>query len=520
MTRPCILLLLFALLAWVRISAPTDLLEGDQEKQVEYVMDILHHQDWLVQYEINGQVANKPPLYNWLAVAVCKLFHTQAEWAIKLPSLFAAMGLLICVYLLARKLFDEQTAFYACVACLTSHHFAKLMWFARTDMLLACLLHLAITLLVCLRSSWWKSLLIGFVVALAGLTKGPIGPVLFGLFLALWTWREERMAGPRPWRRLLPGLAVFVVLCGGWTAAVWNMPRFHDYAIKYHLVDHMFDPAKSRPIYYYVGHLLTRIAPWPLVAAVGLAFARRRDEWKTARFILIWGAVFFAMFSLLPVKRHDQLFPVYPAVFLLAGLGLRFLLEPVVRPEARWLMYPLGGFLAAAPILEPWVDSTPASWIIVAATICGTATLVAVWLGRRVSLAVAAAGLVLAQGVYHHWGHQLGRADYADLSGFTRHVADVSGKPEQVLVFYAHPLIAYELGQHRKFENPEDLTVREGDWLVAPYYLQDLIQQKTGWKLTEESRMSIRPRREEASLFKIDRTQQFAARDEGGRKTQ
>src|SRR5262245_39385937 len=94
--RPVLLVMLFGLLAVLRITAPTDLLEGDQVKQVGYIMDILHHGDWLVQYEINGDVSTKPPVYNWLAASFCLIFDTRAEWAIKLPSLLAAGGLLIC----------------------------------------------------------------------------------------------------------------------------------------------------------------------------------------------------------------------------------------------------------------------------------------------------------------------------------------------------------------------------------------------------------------------------------------
>ncbi|MFO1021874.1 MAG: hypothetical protein U0903_14445 [Planctomycetales bacterium] len=99
MSRPISLCLLLALLIALRVSAPSDLMEGAQSKQVGYVMDVLLQRHWLLQYEINGEVATKPPLYNWCAAAICQICGTEAEWAMKLPSLpgrsrFAVLRLL------------------------------------------------------------------------------------------------------------------------------------------------------------------------------------------------------------------------------------------------------------------------------------------------------------------------------------------------------------------------------------------------------------------------------------------
>lgn len=100
----------------------------------------------------------------------------------RLPSLLAGIGLLVCLYYLTKRQFDERVAFYAVLACIASHHFSKLTWFAdqhamdspvvpvdpRTS---GAAFDVAETL--------DRRALNGLNV----LAKGPIGPVLFCIFL-------------------------------------------------------------------------------------------------------------------------------------------------------------------------------------------------------------------------------------------------------------------------------------------------------------------------------------------------
>lgn len=512
--RPLILVLLFGLLAVLRMTAPSDLLEGDQVKQIGYVMDLLHHGDWIVQYEITGEVSTKPPVYNWLAAGICLLFDTRAEWAMKLPSLLAAVGLLVCLYVLGRHFFDERVAFYACLSCIASHHFSKLMWFARTDMLMASLVLLSITLLVCLPWRWWKSPLIGVIVALATLTKGPMGPALFGLFLLAWGWHHDALLSRVGWRRFLPGLLTGAVICGLWLAAAWQMPRFEHVAIRWQLGERMVDPEKARPLFYYVGHLLTRIAPWPILAGIGYWISRRRNEWTNSQFVMTWFVLSFVMLSLIPVKRHDHLLPIYAPVFLLAGLGLRYLVEPVLTVQAFWVMYPLSAALVAAPILFPWAEETPVIAMISGAFICGAAASWCFLKRQRISLAVVAAGLICMHGVYHHWLYRSDRADYNQVLAFVDQVRHKVPAGEKLVVFYAHPLIAYELNQHVRLQDPPELLASDPQWVIMPDYFRDRIAEENHWRLTPQADMTILPREDRATLYRVEPPAQLSSHPE------
>jgi hypothetical protein len=119
-------------------------------------------------------------------------------------------------------------------------------------------------------------------------------------------------------------------------------------------------------------------------------------------------------------------------------------------------------------------------------------------------LPVAAAGLIVTHGIYHHWAHQEGRADYADLTNFVEQVKQQVGEPSQVIIFQAHPLIAYELGRHDRIENPQQLAERDGKWLIVPDYYLEMLEQEIHWKLKPEVSMSIRPRGDRATLYRIE----------------
>jgi hypothetical protein len=346
------------------------------------------------------------------------------------------------------------------------------------------------------------------VVTAAALTKGPNGPVLFAIFFLCWSWTEGTLAERRAWRRRLPGILLFAVLVGAWLAAVWHVPQFQDQVLKVQLVERMTEASRARPFYYYFGHLFTRIAPWTAVAGLGVVLARRRPEWPMVRLTLLWGGLFFLYFSLIPVKRHDHLLPVYPAVFLLAGLGLRYVFEPVVSRAAGWVIYPVALGMVVVPVLPMtnWLHEPAIQALVYGVCACGCVALVCFWRGHRIALPIAALGLILGHGVYHHWAQPQGRAEYMEIVAFAERVRQQTGGGDSndLLVFHTHPLIAYELGQHNRVATVDQLAGREVKWLIAPYYYANLIRQATRWQLTEKEAVLLNPREHQATLYRVE----------------
>ncbi|WP_339910585.1 ArnT family glycosyltransferase [Symmachiella dynata] len=509
LTHPYWLVLLFAVAAMLRLSAPNDFFEGDQNKQVGYVMDLLHHGHWATQFEVNGLIATKPPLYNWMAAGFCRAVGSTAPWVIKLPSLLAAGLLLVLLYRLTAHFLGQPAAFFACMACIASHHFTKLMWFARTDMLMTATVYAAIYVLVAVKDVWWKSSVLGIIMAASVLAKGPVGPCLFGIFLVLWAVREGHRPSMAKLRVALPGLIIFSIATATWLLIVMRLPEFRESVLNNELARRLpGSSVKTQPFYYYISHLFTRIAPWSLIGVLtAIAAYRRQENWTQIRFLVIWAAAYFVFFSAIPSKRHDLLLPVYPVMFMLAGLALEQMAVLLARRERAWFPMAAGAVLAIGGLVVSFrADGKLAITIAVATAVAGGLTIAAIRWRRDLALPVMALAFLGAHGLYYHYANVGPRVDYQEFATFVRDVkTETAGQP--VLVYHSHPLISYELDLHEEFPDPRDLLERRPQWLIAPAPEVPIIESWTRWKLTPERSFSFHGLREiDATLYRVEST--------------
>ena len=245
----------FLLLAALRTAAPSDLLKGDQQLQASYVMDILVNQHWIIQRTASGEIATKPPFYNWVAAGTCLLAGEPTERVIKFPSLLAGLGFVVLVYFIAGKLFGETAGFFAALTGMASHHFSKLFWFARTDMMVTFAVALAIYLLIVLRPGWTKTLMVGLVVGLSALVKGPVGPFFVTFFLVALSIHTASWCRPSAWLHVVCGGVLVAAIWGGWMSLTWNSVQFQQLVIQREMVDRVMGTSPDvRPFYYSIGH--------------------------------------------------------------------------------------------------------------------------------------------------------------------------------------------------------------------------------------------------------------------------
>jgi len=503
---------LFVLLMLVRLSSPVGLFEGDQAKQVGYVMDIVKNGDWLVQYETDGSIATKPPLYNWLAAVASMIIHSTAPWVMTLPSLFAGVGLLALVYLFARKFFDESTAFWATAAFMASHHYIKFVWFARTDMLMAFGVYLAFWLVVDLRHSPYKSPLIGLLLGLDYLVKGPAGPSFFAVLFIVWAFHERYLFKPRCWKQVLPGLLVFFVIVGSYLALMWNNQQFQSVVISGEIKSRLPGVAKKfDPFYLYVVWLLSRIAPWPFVALAGLVASRRRPEWTSTLSVAAWALGILIFLSILPDKRHDYLLPLYPPIFILTGLGLRYVTDSPLEGIRKWAVWIAVALLVLLPAVLPFLMHqkwTVWVWLSAGGSFgCGVMAAIRIRKDLSRALLWICAGLIIVNGLYSHgMGNSHPLDHYEKLSVFTAQVRQHTNH-EPLLIWKTHPLVSFEMGLHEPFIELEDIKRKRPKWLITEAKYAGEIQRATGWQLSEEAEpLLIRDRftRVEAHLYRVD----------------
>jgi len=333
-TSPLILVAAIAACIFaIRMMAPPNLLDQDQERPASYVLDVIKNGNWLCQRDWTGDITSKPPLYTWLCAIATQPFGRINLFALYLPGALAGFGIAWLLFHFGRVSFGARSALFgALMSMLTSAGF-KEFGLARTDGVFAFMVTgaalLAFKAWMTGRGWTWFWLM----TAAATLTKGPLGLVLpaGGLLACVW---EKKSGDALPIRgAYLRGALLFILITAGWLlASYWQYgtPVLKKLLLKEFVgqaagttVKHAPGTLIYQPPLYYLG----RAAPWSLLAYWGLWRIWRRpsaeiNARRLERFLFCWFAVGLALFSIAPHQRADHLWPIMPAGALIAGVEL------------------------------------------------------------------------------------------------------------------------------------------------------------------------------------------------------
>jgi 4-amino-4-deoxy-L-arabinose transferase-like glycosyltransferase len=352
--------ILAALLFVLRLAAPPNLLDQDQERPGMYVLDVVKNGNWLCQRDLNGEITSKPPLYTWLASLVALARGRVDEFALYLPGTLSAWGTAWLIFAFGRIHFGPRAAFFAALASLLCTAGLKELGLARTDGVFA--LTVTATALLGFRAwtqgkGWtWFWVMAGF----ATLAKGPLGVVLAGAgFLsALW---ERKSGEPLEFKgNHILGIGFFLLITVGWFLLAYQSAgkALIEKMISDELLGAAITEAKShfpgsvfyQPPLYYLG----RAAPWSLFGIYGLWRVWRAPSTEASarrfeRFLFCWFLFGLFIFSMAPHQRGDLLWPIMPAAALLAGRELDRLSRRATRffdvTIAAVVVLMIGGFV-------------------------------------------------------------------------------------------------------------------------------------------------------------------------------
>jgi 4-amino-4-deoxy-L-arabinose transferase-like glycosyltransferase len=336
----------------------------------------------------------------------------------------------------------------------------RLATLVRTDMVLALFITLAGLLIYRkLRSgtAWTTAERWQIFAAVLGsmLTKGPIAYAFLLPGLVAFWWLQRRRVSPAVawsgWWSWFGPLLFF----GAWAGAGLALsPEFYDQVVRREFLGRFTvgEAAvhNNQPVYFYVLHLLRDFFPWSiLVIAMGcIRDVRERIRRDPALLWLVcWAVGGLVVMSLVPSKRGDRVFPIYPPLcLLLAAMGSMLPAEFI----GRWRV--------------PAVSRTLAAILLAAISAGGYAGYKAVESFRQHDGALTAFGAAV---------RQLPRAD---------RLAVVTGKDEGLLLY---------LDQRRftRWDDAVELWKRgEIDFLVAPVkYANDARRQLPDAKVALES---------------------------------
>lgn len=345
-------------------SATLPLLDRDEPRFAAATREMQERDDWFVP-TFNGDYRfDKPILIYWLMRGGYALAGVS-ELGARLPSIAAALALVLLTAAAGRQWFDARTGFIAGAALATCLQFFIHGRLALADMvMIACVTLAQIALARLLLDPdtptpaadpaasaktarrWWWALWLG--LAAGFLAKGPIAWAVPALSLILFRWVFWRK--PLPWSRLraLPGLGLALALIAAWgvPALIFTHGDFFRVGIGKHVVDRGLDGfnARSYSVFFYFKTAPLSLFPWVVLLPLVWLGARRRWSANVA-WLACWALAPFIIFTPYATQLPHYVMPGYPALFLLLALGLDL-------PANRWRNIGLGLLygLAFAPL--------------------------------------------------------------------------------------------------------------------------------------------------------------------------
>lgn len=314
---------------------------ADEPRFALIARDMVISGQWLFPSAGGDLYQDKPPLFFWLIASVYALTGSL-RFSFLLPSLVAAVGTLLLVYDLGRRLWDRGAGLTAALALLFTIQFSMQAHFAQIDELLCFWTTLSLYGLcrhLLLGHGWRWYALGGFAAGLGVITKGvgflPLLILIPYAFARVRHWPLPRLekAG---WRWAFAP-AAFLGAIALWLVpmliAAGTDPQFAAYRDEILFQQTVTRYASSwhhaKPFYYF---LLVMLGLWqPVFSLLPWLIPRWRERWRErdARILLLlgWIAIVLVFFSASTGKRGVYILPALPAFVLAAGPWIRGLAQ-------------------------------------------------------------------------------------------------------------------------------------------------------------------------------------------------
>ncbi len=288
--------------------------------------DILARGDWLLPH-LNGSVyLNKPPLYAWLVALASWPGGAVTQSTAALPSLLAALGVVVLTSWIARRLLDPGAGLGAGLIAVTMYGVFTLARVPMPDMTLCFALTGAMAAFVAAEFGRRRAALLAFyaLVAVAFWAKGPAGllPIAIALLYALATH------GRSGWRGAVSASGLLLLLL---SIAAWGLlglgagqQAFTEGVVRTDMLGWylrsggMSWRALTEPF----AQTATVLLPWTIVLPLAIWGALRAqptdpEQSRPARFLLIWAGVVFVAIGASLQQRMRYYLPLCPPVAIL-----------------------------------------------------------------------------------------------------------------------------------------------------------------------------------------------------------
>ncbi|MEM6612058.1 MAG: glycosyltransferase family 39 protein [Cyanobacteria bacterium P01_C01_bin.72] len=345
---------------------------------------------------------NKPPLVHGLIALSYQIFGIS-EWSTRLaPALLSAASVPL-VYLIGREIFPHlSTAILSALVYLNLLPVARHGRVAMLDGAISCWFCFGVWCLLRGRKKHGWLLGTGIALGMICLTKGiMIGVLLGGILLCFIAWDS-----PKLWQisYLWTGLLLGLI-----PAISWYTLQYRHYGAAFlginlgtQTFNRIWSPISTiaAPPWYYLLEIAKYGLPWLIFLPYGLKIALRERHLSWGKLTLTWSVIYLLAISLMKSKLPWYVFPVYPAVSLLVGVGLdriwrkqqptRFWqVSLTIIAVVCWLGSGYYGLVAQAPQVEVVI-------VLLVVAISFSVASVLLWQGNRHFIIVMIAGFYLA----------------------------------------------------------------------------------------------------------------------------
>jgi 4-amino-4-deoxy-L-arabinose transferase-like glycosyltransferase len=323
--------------------------EPDEPRFAEATRQMFHRGDFVTPY-LNGVPRfEKPVLFYWTQAAAFTIFGDN-EFAARLPSAVAGVGIVLVLYLIGIEVASRRAALVAALVMATTFRFVTFARIGLTDVPVMFFIVSALygfVRAVDRKSTPWAMFAWG-CVGLGVLTKGPVGllPVaIWGAYAAVnLDWSLVARTLP------FPGLLLTLAIALPWylVMVLEHGRAFTAFALGHEVVQRLLSEesfAPSRGFLYYFKVWPGDAAPWSVLCVAAAAWTVWRWPAFDSRtrqavvFAAAWFMSVFLLFSLSRSKVPHYVLPAYPAAALLFGIFVDRVAG--IRDDALWWRAPM-----------------------------------------------------------------------------------------------------------------------------------------------------------------------------------